>query len=98
MGTIVRKHVSVTANAENMFTDWLQLDHGNVASISIAGAAFVGTVTLERRLDGVNARSVQTWTADAEKSYVADEGCEIRLGVRTGAYTSGSVDLRLGIG
>lgn len=92
-----RRAVQGTVTAQNTFTGWITGWAGDIASLSIAGTAFTGTVTLQRRLGDGNIRTVTTWTADAEKSYVFDEAGEIRLGVKTGEFTSGSVDLRIGI-
>lgn len=90
-----RRSVSATITAQNTFTDPLRIYKGERGSISVAGN-FSGTVTLERRLDGQNWRRVDSWTAPTEKSYYADESVEIRIGVRTGDFTSGSVEVRLG--
>lgn len=92
-----RRAVSQTVSGADQFTDWIVGYAGDTASLSIAGSSFSGTVTLQRKLGDGNIRTVTTWTADAEKSYVFDESGEIRLGVKTGEFTSGSVALRIGI-
>ena len=87
--------VSTTVTGANQFTPWLKLEQLERAAISVAGSSFVGTVTLQRRLDGSNARGVKAYTADAEETFEADTGCDVRLGVQTGAFTGGSVALLL---
>lgn len=92
-----RRAVAQTVTAQDQWTSWITGWQGEVASLSVAGDAFSGTVTLQRRLGDGNIRTVTTWTADAEKSYVFDEAGDIRMGVKTGEFTSGSVALRIGI-
>ncbi|KKL88868.1 hypothetical protein LCGC14_1920400 [marine sediment metagenome] len=95
MGAI-RKSVTKSITAENVFTDLIQVDKGDTGSISVSGT-FVATVTLQRRLDGANWRDIESYTAQTEKDFEVGEGSEIRLGVKTGDYTSGTVEARLGI-
>lgn len=90
-----RKFETASADALNEGTDALQLDQLERSSVSVAGV-FVGTVELQRRLDGVNWRKVKEYTAPAEETYEADERCELRLIVT--AYTSGTAELRVGKG
>jgi len=95
----IRRSVTATITGPNEWTEALHVSPGDVGSLSVtfaSGAA--GTVTLQRRLDGVNWRDVDAWTdANAEKSYVTDEGCEIRMGCKTADYTMGAIYLRLGV-
>lgn len=78
-----RRAVAQTVTAQDQWTGWITGWQGDVASLSIAGSSFSGTVTLQRRLGDGNVRTVTTWTADAEKSYVFDEAG------RVGAEASG---------
>jgi hypothetical protein len=88
-----------SVSSEDSFTGWLQLDAGDRCSISISGlSSGSGTVHFQRRFDGQTARDVKSYTDDAEESYEADERCEVRLGVKSGNYTSGTFDLRCGKG
>jgi len=93
---VPRKSVSKSITAQNVFTDSIQVDKGDAGSISVSGT-FVGTVTFQRRLDGVNWRDIETYIAETEKDFEAGEGSEIRLGVKTGDYTSGTIEARLGV-
>lgn len=95
----LRRYVAVAVNGPNQWTESLHLMPGDVGSISVAfdaGAAAV--VTLQRRLNGVDWRDVDAWTdTSAEKSFVTDGGCEIRIGCKTADYTMGTIYLRLGV-
>lgn len=81
---------------ENEFTEPLLIERGGIASISISGT-FVANVEMQRKLDGANWRTVKRWSDEIETSYYADEGCELRLGVPTGDFTSGTAVCRLGV-
>ena len=87
---------ALTVSAQNTFTsaivDAAQLEK---VAISITSLSFLGTVTLQRRLDNTNWRDVKTYTDSAEETYEVDTRCDLRLGVKTGDYTSGSVELLL---
>lgn len=92
-----RKNESVTVNADtNQATDPLFLEKGEAASISIIGASFVGTITAQSKVDGVNWEDVDSWTTDTRKSFYADEAGELRLICKTGDWTSGSAVCRVG--
>lgn len=93
--------VNKSITAQNIFTDPLSISSGGRASISnIAGTST--TTTLQRRFHEAEVMSawfdVESWSVDTETSYVADETQEIRLGVKTGDYGSGTTTVRLGIG
>lgn len=69
----------------------------NTFNVSIWGAAWVATVTLQRSFDGSTWLDVETFTANEE--VVVDEaeaGVQYRIGTKDGDYTSGSVSLRIG--
>lgn len=89
--------------AQNSFTGWMPLQAGERASVSITGT-WAATVVLQRRLpDGTvadvpNPDDTVGWTANTQKSYEADERQDIRLGVKTGDFTSGTVVARIGKG
>lgn len=85
------KFYTTTITAENTFTDAIPLDPREVAAISITGIAGGSVVTLMRRFNPTaDWRDVTTYAADAEINYEAGTGIEIRLGIKTGAYGSGS--------
>lgn len=91
------KEKSVTA--QNQFTDNLFVRFRERASISISGT-WTATVTLQRSFDqGSTWFDVDPevpWTANIQTSFVCDEDCHIRLGVKTGNFTSGPVECRIG--
>lgn len=98
------KLVLASITAENMFTEPLELDSGNLASLSLSGT-YVATAVLQRQLPGQvgwndvpNPDDSVGWSDNTEKTYKADERCLLRLGVKTGDYTSGTVEARLGKG
>lgn len=85
------------ADADGEFAQ-IQLTQPNVAvAVSISGT-FTGTVSLQRRLDGTNWRTVQTWTAATEATYLGDVACALRLGFDTSGYGSGTATCRLQAG
>ena len=94
MSAQVKDFVSTAIGAENTFTSPLTIRPDVRVAISISGAA-TATVFLQRQIDGSNWRDVQSWTSDIEATYVADTGCLLRLGVKTGGYGSGTATCRL---
>lgn len=88
---------SANINAENSFTDPFTVQDGEAYTVSVSGT-FNATVWLQRRLDGVNWRDVEAFTVPTEKDGVAAEGQDLRLGVKTGDFTSGPAVVRLGKG
>lgn len=87
--------------AQDNFTEPLNLDPGERGSISVSNT-FVATVTLQRRFytkEGPPTSwvDVLSWTGPVETTAVADEHQEIRLGVKSGDFTSGTVTARIGV-
>lgn len=87
--------VDKSVTAENVFTNALPIGAEPRVSVSISGT-FVATVILQRKLDGTNWRTVESWSGEIETSYVVDESGELQLGVPTGSFTSGTAVCRLG--
>ena len=79
--------------AQNTFTDPVQLT-GNF-NLSISGT-FSATVTVQRSTDNSTWRDVDTFTAPSEEVGYEPEVMWYRAGVKTGAFTSGTADVRLG--
>lgn len=97
MSNIYQTPIELSISAENTFTPAFKVG-GAIprASLSISGT-FVATVTVQRRLDGVNWRDVDPeFTTEDEKTYESDEVGEIRMGIKTGNYTSGAALCRIG--
>lgn len=92
---IGRDNVSAVITGDNQFTDWLRFFKGERFTVSVAGT-FDAMVVLQRRLDGVNPRNAETYADEVERDGIAPEGMEMRIGVQTGEYVSGTVDARLG--
>lgn len=89
--------VELAITTQNLFTQGVSVGVGDVASISVSGT-FSATVTLQRKLNGTDWRDVATFTAPAETSYDGDEAGEIRIGIKTGEFSSGTATCRIGKG
>ena len=85
--------VTKSITAQNTFTDPVQLT-GNF-NLSISGT-FAATVTVQRSTDNSTWRDVDAFSAAAEEVGYEPEVMWYRAGVKTGAFTSGTVDVRLG--
>lgn len=81
----------IQISAENQFSPPLALRAGDTASISIAGT-LSATITLQRTFDqplsGARWRDVTSWTAVVETSYTQVEDGYIRIGCKTGNFSS----------
>tara|TARA_R110000868_G_scaffold33755_1_gene122202 strand:- start:1137 stop:1430 length:294 start_codon:yes stop_codon:yes gene_type:complete len=87
--TTIRK-VTAEITVQNTFSDEILIP--NAFNFGLIGTAFVGTVTLQRRMDATDVwRDVTTKTADFEGWDIQPGGAELRFGVKTGDYTSGSI-------
>jgi hypothetical protein len=91
--------VTATLTAQNAGTDWLQLrGQHNFFDISVSGI-FVANVTLQRKRPGeadAAARDVETYTGNAEKLGEMMGHWDVRLFIKTGEFTSGSVIAEIG--
>ena len=88
---------SASITAQNTFTTAMTVLTEERISISVSGT-FVGTVTLQRQMDATNWRDVETWTTEIERTYLSDEKQKVRIGIKTGDFTSGTAVVRLGTG
>lgn len=89
MAQLTTKSIS----AQNTFSDAVQLE--GYFNLSISGT-FSATVTVQRSPDNSAWYDVDTFTAPAEDVGFEPEFMWYRVGVKTGAYTSGTVVIRLG--
>ena len=82
-------------SAQNTFTPWVELL--GPFSLSIRGT-WVGTVTIQRSFDGgTTPLDVQNYTANIEDTGSEPRGSTVyRVGFKTGNYTSGTANVRLG--
>ncbi len=92
-----RDKVEDTLSAENTFGEPLQLDVHDRYAVSVSGT-FVATVTIQRRFDGANFHDIEAYTVETEKDGIAASGQMIRLGIKTGDYTSGDAVCRISKG
>lgn len=79
--------------AQNTFTTAVALS--GYFNVSISGT-FVATVTLQRSPDNSNWYDVNSFTAPFEGVVMDPENMFYRIGVKTGNFTSGTVNVRLG--
>ena len=93
--------VEATITAENQFTDWLQMDKVKSSFLLTIAGTFVATIKTQISYDnGI------TWYDDGgefteEMSKVSSElpvAISVRVGVKTGDFTSGSVYVKLSRG
>lgn len=89
MSTKTTKSIS----AENTFTDVVNLE--GYFNVSISGT-FSATVTIQRSTDKSTWMDVDSFTASTETVGFDPEHMWYRIGVKTGAYTSGTVEIRIG--
>jgi hypothetical protein len=87
--------VEKAVTAENTFSDGLYTE--GAFNLSISGT-FVATVTVQRSFDqGSTWRDVDTFTAPIETYGTDPEPVVVyRAGVKTGDFTSGTVNIRIG--
>jgi hypothetical protein len=103
------RNVSATIAAQNTFTDPLDLQPGEIASVSFILGTLAGTtIVLQRQLPGEAAAGTWSdvpnpdgtvgWIAATQQDYYASERQLIRIGCKTGGFGSGSGTVRLGKG
>jgi hypothetical protein len=85
--------VTASIIAQNTFSDAVRLE--GYFNISLSGT-WVATVTVQRSIDNSTWVDVKTYTLIAEEVGFEPEFMWYRVGVKTGAYTSGTVVVRLG--
>jgi len=84
--------VTAAIAAQNTFSDSIRLS--GPFDLSISGT-FVATVTVQRSYDNSTWRDVDVFAAPTEQYGFQPEIAWYRAGVKTGAYTSGTVDVSL---
>lgn len=88
---------TATVNAEATFTAGVGLQPGEAAAVSFVGSSFVGSLSVQRSLDGGTTWGDMTFpdgnltqTDDFEVDFVAGCRCQIRAGCKTGNFSSGT--------
>lgn len=90
------KEASITA--QNTGTEKLEIPRRKEANISVSGT-FVATVTLQRSFDqGGSWLDVETHAGPMERVMNITEPTAVRLFVKTGDFTSGTVAARVSFG
>lgn len=84
---------SASIAAQNTFTDAVRLE--GYFNLSLSGT-WAATVTAQRSIDNSTWVDVDTFTVNSEEVGFEPELMWYRVGVKTGAYTSGTVVIRLG--
>ena len=84
---------SASLSAENTFSDAATVE--GYFNVSISGT-FVATVTVQRSYDGSTWHDVDSWTAPSEEVGFEPEYRAYRIGIKSGDYTSGTVEVRIG--
>lgn len=84
---------SAAIAAQNTFTDSVRL--GGNFNISIQGT-FSATVFVQRSYDNSTWYDVDSFTAATEQTGFEPEYIWYRIGVKTGGYTSGTANVRIG--
>lgn len=105
------KAVTAAIAEEDKFTDWISpktqnnIPDGHVRFLNISiGGTWEGTVTIQRRFgssdterDVTDGTFIHTAATVVEQSlYDHEEGVQYRIGIKTGDYTSGTCNVRLG--
>lgn len=90
---------SISITAQNVFGESFPVLDGEAYTISVSGT-FNATVWLQRSFNGANGpwHDIEAFTTPTEKDGFAAESHELRLGVKTGGFTSGTAVCRLGKG
>ena len=88
------ERTSKAISAENTWTDPVYIE--GYFNLSISGT-FSATVTVQRSYDkGSNWVDVDSFTAPAEEVGFDPEYCKYRIGCKSGEYSSGTVNIRIG--
>jgi len=82
--------VEAKLTAANTFSDSIAIPPDGLVGLSISGS-FSATVTVQRYLDGW--KDVEDFTSATEKNMQSAVGLKMRVGVKTGNYTSGTVEI-----
>ncbi len=97
-----------TISAENTFTDAIKVPGGSYVNVSIKSGDLVATIVVQRQFleheEGSSTwRDVDSWditaaSEDQERRFETPEAetVKLRIGCKTGDYTSGSAPVRLG--
>ena len=80
-------------SAQNTFSDSVRI--GKYFNVSVSGT-FSATVTAQRSYDNSTWYDVDSWTVPTETVGYEPEFIWYRVGVKTGGYTSGTVNVRIG--
>lgn len=88
--------VTASITNANSFTEQAEFDYRRPFNVSVSGT-FSATVALQRSFDG-GSTWLDVWTTTTAAELLVDtveEDVQWRLGVRTGDYTSGTVEARV---
>ena len=90
---MVAVNTTASLTGDNQFSDAIELV-GDM-SLTISGT-FTGNITVQRSFDeGSTWLDVDTFTQPTEEVGFEPAGCQYRVGIKTGEYTSGTANVGL---
>lgn len=103
---MAKQVVSVTVSAQNQFTEWFSFrpsqympEGKHRAGLRIGNnTGFSATVTLQAKRPSEAASAaadIETYTIETLKTLEFAEAVDIRVGVKTGEYTSGTIPMSI---
>ena len=93
----INSKVEATITAENQFTNWLKLNRLETIFIEITGT-FTADIKMQYSFDGgatINDTKGAYTEAELQSTTPAPHSISYRIGVKTGDFTSGTINLRL---
>ncbi|MCP5230907.1 MAG: hypothetical protein H6948_02235 [Zoogloeaceae bacterium] len=102
---MARTAVSATITGENQFTPWFSFrptpGEKHCAGLYVGPeSSFSGTIVLQTKRPGADDATAQdipsqTFTSPTAKTLEFAHDIEVRVGCKTGGYTSGSIDVEI---
>jgi hypothetical protein len=87
--------ISQSVTAQNQFTAPFKVNKGDRVGINLTGT-WTATVTVQQKVDGTNFDdTAYTYTTNGIRSIIADFDGDMRVGVKTGGFTSGTVTIEV---
>jgi hypothetical protein len=88
--------VSRTVTAENQFTNTIHVHDDESVAIFVSGT-FSANVVLQQRID-TRWDTIKTYTEGNAERFTSAVGCDLRIGVATGGFTSGAAFVEIAKG
>jgi len=90
------KKLAITA--QNTWTDTIEVAYGNGVALDASASTGVGTVVLQRSLDGTNWIDIMSKSINNSADggdYLPLTVMSVRAGIKTGGFTSGTINVVL---